>query len=142
MGKTFKRDIRSLEKVFGFIDEFAARENIGDSVRRSLYLAVDELFTNMIKYHPANANDITIVLERVADEMTVKLVDRDVEPFDIMEAKDPNLLASLDERKPGGLGIYLTKNVVDNIKYEYRDRTSIITLTKRLRRNDVSHPHE
>ncbi len=137
MEKNFRREMGSLQKAFAFIDEFAERQKIDDSVKRSVYLAVDELFTNMVKYHPANSNDITIVLERAADEMTVKLVDRDVEPFDITEAKNPHLPGSLDERKPGGLGIYLTKNVIDDIKYEYRDRTSIITLTKRLRRNDV-----
>lgn len=137
MEKNFRRDLGSLQKAFSFVDEFAETENIDDAVKRSVYLAVDELFTNMVKYHPANPNEITIVLERAADEMTVTLVDRDVEPFDITEAKDPDLPGSLDERKPGGLGIYLTKNVVDNIKYEYRDRTSIITFTKRVRRNDV-----
>lgn len=137
MEKTFKRDIGSLEKAFGFIDEFAAKEQIGNSVRRSVYLAVDELFTNMIKYHPANVNDITIVLEREADTMTITLIDRDVEPFDIREREDPNLSASLDERKPGGLGLYLTKNVVDHIEYKYHNRSSVITLTKKLRRDDV-----
>jgi serine/threonine-protein kinase RsbW len=91
----------------------------------------------MIKYHPANANDITIALERQAETLTIKLIDRDVEPFDITERKDPDLPASLDERKPGGLGIFLTRKAVDTIKYDYHDRTSTVTLTKRLRRNDV-----
>ena len=137
MEQQFSRDIASLERAFGFIDEFAEREGLDDSVKNSVYLAVDELFTNMVKYQPANANDITIALEREAELLTIRLIDHDVEPFDITERKDPDLPASLDERKPGGLGIYLTKKAVDTITYDYRDRTSIITLTKRLRRNDV-----
>jgi serine/threonine-protein kinase RsbW len=137
MEKKFSRDMGSLERAFSFIDEFAAKENLDDSVKRAVYLAVDELLTNMIKYHPANANDITIALERQAETLTIKLIDRDVEPFDITERKDPDLPASLDERKPGGLGIFLTRKAVDTIKYDYHDRTSTVTLTKRLRRNDV-----
>jgi len=65
------------------------------------------------------------------------LIDREVEPFDITELEDPDLKGSLQERRPGGLGIYLTKNVVDAVQYEYRNRTSIITLTKNLGRKNV-----
>lgn len=137
MERKFKRDLRSLEKVFDFIDNFIAKEGIDHSVKNAFYLAVDELFTNMVRYHPKNRNDISLTLKKEKNKVIIRLIDRDVEPFDITKSKDPNIQASLDERSPGGLGIYLTKNVVDNIQYEYRDRTSIITLTKNLGRKHV-----
>ncbi len=137
MEKKFKRDLRSLEKVFDFIDNFIAKQGIDHSIKNAVYLAIDELFTNMVRYHPKNRNDISLALKKEKNKVIIRLIDRDVEPFDITKSKDPNIQASLDERSPGGLGIYLTKNVVDNIQYEYRDRTSIITLTKNLGRKNV-----
>ncbi|MEK6756886.1 MAG: ATP-binding protein [Bacteroidota bacterium] len=137
MEKKFKRDLRSLEKVFDFIDNFIAKQGIDHSIKNAVYLAIDELFTNMVRYHPKNRNDISLALKKEKNKVIIRLIDRDVEPFDITKSKDPNIQASLDERSPGGLGIYLTKNVVDNIQYEYRDRMSIITLTKNLGRKHV-----
>jgi len=57
--------------------------------------------------------------------------------FDITKKPDPYLGASLDDRKPGGLGIFLTKKLVDDVQYHYRDRTSTITLKKKIRKKNV-----
>jgi serine/threonine-protein kinase RsbW len=137
MEKKFQRDLRSLEKIFDFIDDFIAKQRIDHTVKDAVYLAVDELFTNMIRYHPQNKNDISLTLEKEKNKLIIRLIDREVEPFDITELEDPDLKGSLQERRPGGLGIYLTKNVVDAVQYEYRNRTSIITLTKNLGRKNV-----
>jgi serine/threonine-protein kinase RsbW len=137
MEKKFQRDLRSLEKIFDFIDDFIAKQRIDHTVKDAVYLAVDELFTNMIRYHPKNKNDISLTLEKEKNKLIIRLIDREVEPFDITELEDPDLKGSLQERRPGGLGIYLTKNVVDAVQYEYRNRTSIITLTKHLGRKNV-----
>jgi anti-sigma regulatory factor (Ser/Thr protein kinase) len=137
MEKKFKRDLRSLDKVFDFIDNFTAKQRIDHTVKDAVYLAVDELFTNMVRYHPKNRNDISLSLKKERNRMIIRLIDRDVEPFDLTKRKDPNIQASLKERSPGGLGIYLTKNIVDDIQYEYRNRRSIITLTKNLGRKNV-----
>lgn len=136
-GKKFKRHLNSLAEVFDFIDRFVEQEQIDDSARRAISLAVDELFTNMVKYDPANPNEINIELRVVNQDLLVTLVDRDVAPFDITKKPDPYLGASLDERKPGGLGIFLTKKLVDDVQYQYQDRTSTITLKKKIRKKNV-----
>ena len=136
-GKKFKRHLNSLAEVFDFIDGFFEREQIDDASRRAISLAVDELFTNMVKYDPKNPNEITIELRVVNQDLLVTLIDRDVAPFDITKKPDPYLGASLNERKPGGLGIFLTKKLVDDVQYHYQDRTSTITLKKKIRKNNV-----
>lgn len=135
--RNFPRHLDSLAAVFEVLDQFAAEERIDDESKHSISLAVDELFTNMVKYHPDNTN--TITLELRADEGTavIHLIDRDVDEFDLTKKKDPLLSASLDERTPGGLGIFLTKKLMDDVQYRYGDRTSIIILKKKFRRNNV-----
>ena len=135
--RKFKRHLDSLAKVFDFLDHFSEQEEIDDESKHAFSLAVDELFTNTVKYHPSNPNDVAIELRTEGGTMFLRLSDFDVEPFDITKKADPDLTGTLKDRTPGGLGIYLTKKVVDDVQYQYLDRTSIITLKKTFRRKNV-----
>ena len=135
--RKFKRHIDSLAKVFEFIDQFVSKENIDDEAKRAFDLAVDELFTNTVRYHPSNPNDVSIELRTENQTMFLTLTDFDVDSFDLTKKADPDLTGSLKERTPGGLGIYLTKKVVDEVQYQYHSRTSVITLKKSFRRKNV-----
>jgi serine/threonine-protein kinase RsbW len=59
--------------------------------------------------------------------LEVRLTDYDVERFDPTRAAPVDVNAPLDERSPGGLGLYLVMKMVDSIHYEYRNRQSKIT---------------
>ena len=133
----FKRHLDSLAKIFEFIDLFAAQENIDDDTKRAFDLAVDELFTNTVRYHPSNPNDVSIELRIENQTMFLRLTDFDVDPFDLTKKPDPDLTGSLKDRTPGGLGIYLGKKVVDDVQYHYLDRTSTITLKKKFQKKNV-----
>lgn len=135
--RKFKRHLDSLAEVFVFINQFVTRENVDDDAKSVVCLAVEELFTNMIKYEGANSNDISMELRVDGEVMVVQLVDHDVEPFDMTKRPAPDLGASLKDRKPGGLGIFLLQNLVDDMQYQYLDRTSTITLKKNFRRKHV-----
>ena len=135
--RQFRRNLDSLAKVFEFIDQFVVQENIDDDTRRAFDLAVDELFTNTVRYHPSNPNEVSIELRTENQTMFLTLKDFDVDSFDLTKKADPDLTGSLKERTPGGLGIYLTKKVVDDVQYQYHNRTSVITLKKSFRRKNV-----
>jgi serine/threonine-protein kinase RsbW len=135
--RKFTRHIDSLAKVFEFLDQFIAEEKVDDEAKRAFDLAVDELFTNTVRYHPSNPNDISIELRTENQAMFLILTDFDVDSFDLTKKVDPDLTGSLKDRTPGGLGIYLTKKFVDDVQYQYHNRTSVITLKKSLRRKNV-----
>ena len=135
--KHFTRHLDSLAPVFELLDEFAAGARVDDESKNAISLAVDELFTNMVRYHPDNANAITLELRVVDDTAVVHLIDRDVDKFDPTRKPDPYLGASLDERTAGGLGIFLVKKLMDDVQYRYGDRTSIIIMKKKFRRKNV-----
>ena len=62
---------------------------------------------------------------------TFRLIDGGT-PFDPLAKPDPNVLLSGEERQIGGLGIYMVKNMVDEVEYEYRDGCNQLTLRKKL----------
>ncbi len=132
MDKKFKRDLSSLDDIFKFIDEFSVKTGLDESVVFTINLVVEELFTNMIKYTSENINEILLELKKNGDDLIIHLTDFDVDPFDITKTAEVDTKQSLEERRVGGLGIHLVKQMIDKIEYEYKDRQSKIILIKHL----------
>jgi len=126
----------SLLEVFRFIDKFVTEHDITPSVTLHVRLAVDELFTNMVKFQPATSDVISISLDEKGDRIIVRMTCQGVEPFDVTQVPDPGFHLPLEQRGEGGLGIYLCKKVMDDVSYEYENqgRTGTITLVKNLER--------
>jgi anti-sigma regulatory factor (Ser/Thr protein kinase) len=51
-------------------------------------------------------------------------------PYDPLAKEDPDVTLSAEERKIGGLGIYMVKQSVDHVRYEDKDGKNILTLEK------------
>jgi len=134
MEKRFKRDISSLEAIFAFVEEFISSNDIEKSVLYPMQLALEELFTNILKYQTDGSSDVGVTLERKHNELIVQVCDYDSEPFDITKANEVDTNKYIEQKKPGGLGIHLVKQIVDSLDYTYDNGTSIITLKKILER--------
>jgi len=132
MDKKFKRDLSSLDEIFKFINEFSAKTDVDESVVFTINLVVEELFTNMVKYASENTNEILLELKKNEDDLIIHLTDFDVEPFDISKTAEVDTQQSLEERRVGGLGIHLVKQMIDKIEYDYKNRQSKNILTKHL----------
>ena len=53
-------------------------------------------------------------------------------PFDPLTRKAPDVTLSAEEREIGGLGIFLTRKLMDEVRYRREDGRNILTLRKRL----------
>ena len=132
MERHFKRSIEELAVIVPFLQEAVDHFDLDTGASFTLNMAVEELFTNMVKYNGNGADDILIGVDREADWMTIWLVDFDSEPFDLSDAGEVDTSAPLHDRRPGGLGIHLVKRFMDEVMYEYKERKTTIRLGKRL----------
>lgn len=132
MDKKFTRSIDSLANIFEFTEGFFEAEALDGAHLFAVNFAVEELFTNMVKYSTESTADILLSMERDDGEIIVRLTDFDVEPFDVTKAPPADVDSPLEDREPGGLGLHLVPKIVDTIDYEYVDRESRITFSKRL----------
>ena len=91
---------------------------------------------NLVKYNRGTTRDITLRLDWVGagdgDAVEVSLTDHDVDPFDPTRPPELDVAAPLAARRPNGMGLYLVSKMVDAIHYEYRNRESKVTFTKRM----------
>lgn len=137
MERSFKKNIGALNVIFDFTSEFVESSDIDESTAFAMNLAIEELFTNIVKYGSKGDEVISLQLNTCGRELVIKIIDFNVEPFDITKAGRADVTQSLEERKVGGLGLHLVHNVVDKVSYEYKNRNAYITLTKHLEDSNV-----
>lgn len=127
MRKTYKRSFDQLAQIVADTGRFFAEQNIDDSLRMKVDLAVEELFVNLVTYNTETDREILLEMRPIERGVEVSLTDYDVERFDPTVAREVDTDAPLSERSPGGLGLFLVLKMADSIHYEYRDRISKIT---------------
>lgn len=132
MEERFPKDLHSLDAVFSFLQRFLDAHPVDPAAAFSITLAVEEFFTNIIKYGGTKAGLISIIASLNGRQLRVELVDPDSDPFDPTQRDAPTGDLSLDERPIGGLGIHLSREMLDDVRYEYAGRRGTITLVKNL----------
>ena len=129
MRRDFKRHLNSLAPLYEFSEAIMADRNLPDGVRFPVHLAMEELFVNMVHYNPTVTTDIEVTVT-VDGTVTVSLVDNGGAEFDVTLKRDVDTESSLEERKPGGLGVHLVQNLVDTLEYEYHNGRGEVIFTK------------
>lgn len=125
-------DLRGISSAAARIDAFCAAQGLSPGIRFDVTLAVDELVTNTIGYgyDDGGEHSIDLVLRVEGDTLTVEIAD-DGRAFDPLQAVEPDLGASFEDRARGGLGIYLVRKTMDSVTYRRQDGRNVVTLTKR-----------
>lgn len=130
--RRFPKSIDALEQVFAFVDETLDPVTGDERVRYALTLGAEEFFTNCVKYNLRSAHDILVRIRTAPRSIILQILDDDVEPFDVTRSVPRDLNASIDGKRVGGLGIHLSRELLDDLAYEYAGGTSIVTMTMKL----------
>ncbi len=130
MRKEFARSLDELKHIVSATGAFFAKHSISPSLRNKVDLAVEEIFVNLVTYNTETQSNILIEMQATDDGVAISLTDFDVERFDpTATTSKVDTEAPLEERSPGGLGLYLVMKMVDSIHYEYENRQSKISFT-------------
>jgi len=127
MEQKFKRNFDEIKNIVTMTEALFRQEGLPAGLRTVVDLATEELFVNMVTYNTESNEDILIRMMPHEHGIEVSLTDYNVDRFDPTNAAAVDVDAPLEERTPGGLGLYLVMKMVDSIHYEYRNRKSKIT---------------
>ncbi len=122
----------NLTVVNDFIDEQLDGYSIKDSMQVSL--VVEEIYVNIASYAYGDSVGkavITCDIDRDTNTLTLVFEDHGM-PFDPLAKEDPDITASAEDRQIGGLGIFLTKKIMDTVSYEYDNGVNRLTAKKVL----------
>ncbi len=127
-------DRNNLLKVQSFIDEQLEDAGCPMLTQIAIDVAVEEIFVNIASYAYDKEIGVAVVqVEMLNEPLSVEITFIDNgKQYDPLAKPDPDITLSAKERKKGGLGIYMVKNSMDDMRYEYRDGKNILTIKKNL----------
>ena len=131
---TVDATIENMNTVTAFVDDFLDQIACPMKSKIQINIVIDEIFGNICHY--AYKDSVGTVTVRVESGNTPKAVfltftDNGI-PYNPLETEDPDITLSSEERKIGGLGIYLVKKNMDEMKYEYLNQQNRLWMEKRL----------
>ena len=121
----------SLYKFMDFVSSCAGEQGFNEERVGEILLALEEVLVNIFKYAYKNSpveGEVEITCKAVGSEtFIIEVVDSGI-PFDLLSASEPDITASIDERKIGGLGIFFVKRLMDDVRYTHEEGRNKLTL--------------
>lgn len=130
-----KSTTNNLSRIRDFIKLLSAQAGFDDSSTNKIALATDEACTNIIKhaYKYSKVGKININATYSNKKLRISITDEGVH-FNSSKVPEPDLKKYYNEKRVGGLGIFLMKKLMDEVKYSQTpSNRNKVTLIKYLR---------
>ena len=124
----------NLPAVIDFIDSHLEAADCPMKPKMQLDIAVEEIFVNIANYAYGQEMGKATVRIEFSEEpicVTVTFIDNGI-PYDPLAKEDPDITLSAEEREIGGLGIFMVKNTMDDVLYDYSNGQNILKLKKNI----------
>ena len=124
----------NLSEVLSFVDEQLEAADCPIKTQLQIDVAVEEIFVNIAHYAYASGSGTAELRAGVSGEpptFEMSFIDSGI-PFDPLAKPDPDVTLPVEKKQIGGLGIYIVKKTMDDVRYEYRDGHNCLTLKKVL----------
>ena len=126
-------DISEITRLYEFIEEMGNDFSLSPDIVFNLNLVLEEAVVNVINYAYPKEEHQYIYLSATMKDGTIVLVLTDTgKEFDPTAAPEADITLSADERQIGGLGIFLIRQIMNEVKYERIEGKNVLTLEKRL----------
>jgi anti-sigma regulatory factor (Ser/Thr protein kinase) len=128
--------LEKLPDLLSFVENRCSELGLSSTVCYDAKLAVEEIVVNLIQhgYGAESPGPVAVSVERSGAEVVIAISDK-APPFAPDGGTEPALDTGLDERREGGLGLFLVRQVMDELRYETSpDRGNRLQMIKRLDR--------
>ena len=124
----------TLQTVLSEIEDCLAENGCPMKLVTQILIAAEEIYVNIAHYaYGGNEGEARVAMEVTSDPKICRLVFKDKGiPYNPLDKKDPDITLPASERPIGGLGIYMVKEMMDSVTYEYKDGQNILTMEKNI----------
>ena len=129
-------DTKEVPKLTAFVDEVCETVGFDEMTTMQIKVAIEEGVVNVMNYAypPGQRGDVTI--EAALNDVRLKFTIMDSgKPFDPTVQADVDTSLPAKQRRIGGLGIHLMRQIMDSINYERMGALNVLTLRKKLNKN-------
>ena len=128
-----KNEIFEINKLAVFIKELGEELDLASDWVFNLNLVLEEAVSNVILYgYPKEKQQEIVLTANKSDKNLIFVLSDTGKEFDPTQAPDADVTLSADERQIGGLGIFLFRQIMDEVKYQRIDGKNTLTLIKQL----------
>ena len=125
-------DAAQLPVLTRFLEEFWSAAELPPAESMPFELALEEVFMNVIMHgSPGTASEVEVSVILCDGSLTL-MVESDGPAFDPLRLPAPDVAASLEERKVGGLGVFLVRQMMEAVSYQRVAARNQLRMTKRL----------
>ena len=126
-------DISEISRLNEFIDQIGSEFSLTPDIVFNLNLVLEEAVVNIINYAYPKEDHQWIYLSAKLQDGSIILVLTDTgKEFDPTMAPEADVTLSAEDRQIGGLGIFLIRQIMNEVKYERIDGKNVLTLEKKL----------
>ena len=137
-GISLLNDVKEIPALAIFVGSICEDMRFNQLTTDSVNLAVEEAVVNVMNYAYPEGTRATILLEVFADEESVRFVlCDDGKPFDPTASEEVDIENNVKNKIIGGMGIHLIRHYMDHIAYERKDGQNILTMTKKIKDNQI-----
>jgi serine/threonine-protein kinase RsbW len=110
----------NLDRVRDFVAGLAEKCGLEPAAVYAVQLAVDEAFSNIIEHAYGGESDESIECtgKVTKKDLTITLQDCG-KSFNPESVPEPDLMADLEDREVGGLGLYFIRQLMDDVQFEF-----------------------
>ena len=129
-GMIIGSDVAEIPEVTAWLEEVMRGSGFSEEAILDTQLAVEEAITNVIVHgYKESGGEVVITCHLNSDRMEVEIADT-APRFDPLSMPEPDLDGSIEERRIGGLGVFLIRQVMDGVSYRYENGKNILVLIK------------
>ncbi|MDD1684425.1 MAG: ATP-binding protein [Methanoregula sp.] len=124
-------EITEIPKVSAQLDDAMSRSGFSSEDILDTQLAVEEVISNTINHgYRGPSGNIDISFRITSSSTEIDIADT-APPFDPLSLPEPDLSGDVSDRKIGGLGVFLVRQVMDDVRYRREGKKNILTLVKK-----------
>jgi sigma-B regulation protein RsbU (phosphoserine phosphatase) len=124
-----RNDIQQIPTLAEWVESLGIPEELNMPIN----LALEEAVSNVMLYAYPDSNSGRVLVEaEKSDKRVVFTISDSGIPFDPTQKEEPDITQAAEDRPIGGLGIFLVRQIMDEIAYERKDGKNILTLLKNL----------
>ena len=130
---TLKNKISEIERLADAVMQFGKENNFSDKVIFDINLALEEVVNNVISYAYKDKNEhkINIYMELEGQVLLLKVEDDGI-PFNPLAVAEPDIDKPLEEREPGGLGLFFVRQLTDELEYKRENDKNVLIMKKKI----------
>jgi len=120
--------------IMEFVNEELAMHDCPPKALYQIEVAIEEIFVNIVSYAGLSDDDGVEVHCEVLENplrVVVQFLDKGI-PFDPLAKDDPDRSPDAIMDREGGLGIFMVKQMMDDVSYAYEDGKNTLTILKNL----------